>query len=305
MIEAIMYFAGGFLVASLLALALISSVHHRAVRLTQRRLQDSIPVSLSEIQADRDKLRARFAMSARRLEMIIEQLEAKVTSQLGEIARKSEAIARLKAQLVEKDAATDQLAARLKNLTADNQATEQSFAEQSAAAEAHAHALVAKESELARAALEASELTFAHETQRVEIVMLKTQLEQFKARIEELEREAGQAAQRLFDERVMVSNMTKALQEKRETDDAWRTERAENDFLRERIADIAAQVAHLSMNEAGSPIASILKEATAGIRPAGHDRANGSDTGSSGTNLVERIRKLETAAVASRVSSAS
>jgi chromosome segregation ATPase len=306
MIESIMYFAGGFLVASLLALALISSVHHRAVRLTQRRLQDSIPVSLSEIQADRDKLRARFAMSARRLEVIIEQLEAKVTGQLGEIARKSEAIAKLKAQLAEKDAAADHLAARFKSLTADNQLTEQGYAEQSAAAEAHAEALFARESELAKAVLESSELTFAHETQRVEIVMLKTQLEQFKARIEELEREAGEAAQRLFDERVTVSNMTKALQEKREADDAWRTERAENDFLRERIADIAAQVAHLSMSEAGSPLASILREATSGVRPAGHDRANGSDAGSSGTNLVERIRKLEAATTAaSRVSSAS
>jgi chromosome segregation ATPase len=302
MIESIMYFAGGFLVASLLALALISSVHHRAVRLTQRRLQDSIPVSLNEIQADRDKLRARFAMSARRLEVTVEQLEAKVTSQLGEIARKSEAIAKLKAQLAEKDAAADQLAAKLKNLAADNQVTELGYAEWSAAAEVSAMALATRESELAKAALEASEMTFANETQRVEIVILKTQLEQFKARIEELERQAGEAAQRLFDERVTVSNMTKALQERREADDAWRTERAENDFLRERIADIAAQVAHLSMNEAGSPIASILKEATAGLRPGVYDRANG-DTGPS--TLVERIRKLETATAAPRVSSAS
>jgi chromosome segregation ATPase len=304
MIESIMYFAGGFLVASLLALALISSVHHRAVRLTQRRLQDSIPVSLSEIQADRDKLRARFAMSARRLEVTVEQLEAKVTSQLGEIARKSEAIAKLKAQLAEKDAATDQLAGKFKSLSADNQVTEQGYAEQWAAAEHSAKALATRESELAKAALEASELTFMNETQRVEIVMLKTQLEQFKARVEELEREAEKTAQHLFDERVTVSNMTKALQEKREADDAWRTERAENDFLRERIADIAAQIAHLSMNEAGSPIAAILKEATAGIRPAGYDRANGGDAGPAATSLVERIRKLETATAGSRASPA-
>jgi hypothetical protein len=71
------------------------------------------------------------------------------------------------------------LPTRLKNLTADNQATEQGFAEQSAAAEAHAHALVAKESEFARAALEASELTFAHETQRVEIIMHLAAAENF------------------------------------------------------------------------------------------------------------------------------
>ena len=68
----------------------------------------------------------------------------------------------------------------------------------------------------------------------------------------------------------------------------------ENQFLRERIADIAAQVTHLSMNEAGLPIATILKDATAGIRSAGHDRANGGDAAP--TSLVDRIRKLQTAA---------
>lgn len=292
MIESIMYFAGGFLVASLSALALISSVHHRAVRLTQRRLEDSIPVSLTEIQADRDKLRARFAMSTRRLEVTIEQLEAKVTSQLGEIARKSEAIARLKVQLAEKNAASDALDAKLRSLNAGDQKSEQGH--DLAAEEANANALAAKDTELANAALEASELTFANETQRVEIVMLKTQLEQFRARIEQMEREAGEARQRLFDEQVTVSNMTKALEERREADDAWRTERAENQLLRERIADIAAQVVHQSMNEAGSPIATILKDATAGMRPAGHDRANGGEAAP--TNLVDRIRKLQAAA---------
>lgn len=303
MIESIMFFAGGFLVAALLALALISSVHHRAVRLTQRRLQDSIPVSLTEIQADRDKLRAKFAMSARRLEMTVEQLEARVTNQRGEIARKSEAIARLKAQLAEKNGLADELGAKLKSLSIENRETEQGYAVQSAAAEATAQALAAREAELARAARDINEQTLTSETQKVEIALLKTQAEQFRSRINELERDAEEAAQRLFNERVAVSAMTKALEEKREADDARRTERAENDLLRERIADIAAQVAHLSMNEVGSPIGTMVKDA-AGIRQPGLERvANGGDAASPGSNLLERIRKLQNAA--SRVSSAS
>jgi chromosome segregation ATPase len=302
MIESIMFFAGGFLVAGLLALALISSVHHRAVRLTQRRLQDAMPVSLTEIQADRDKLRAKFAMSARRLEMTVEQLEAKVTNQRGEIARKSEAIARLKAQLAEKDGLADELGAELKGLSMENREAERGYAVRSAAAEATAQALVAREAELANAALDINELTLTGETQKVEIALLKTQIEQFRSRIGELERNAEDSARRLFNERVAVSTMTKALEEKRETDDTRRTERAENDLLRDRIADIAAQVAHMSMNEAGSPIAAILKD-TAGPRQAGFERANGGDAVSSGGNLVERIRKLQNATP--RVSSAS
>jgi chromosome segregation ATPase len=302
MIESIMFFAGGFLVAGLLALALISSVHHRAVRLTLRRLQDAMPVSLTEIQADRDKLRAKFAMSARRLEMTVEQLEAKVTSQRGEIARKSEAIARLKALLAEKDGLADELGAKLKGLSVENREAEQGYAVQSAAAEATAQALAAREAELANAALDINDLTLTGETQKVEIALLKTQIEQFRSRINELERDAEDSARRLFDERVAVSTMTKALEEKREADDTRRAERAENDFLRERIADIAAQVAHMSMNEAGSPVAAILND-TAGLRQAGFERANGGDAVSPGGNLVERVRKLQS--VTPRVSSAS
>jgi chromosome segregation ATPase len=303
MIESIMFFAGGFLVAALLALALISAVHHRAVRLTQRRLEDSIPVSLTEIQADRDQLRAEFAMSTRRLEMTVEQLEAAVTNQRGEIARKSEAIARLKTQLAEKNAAADELGVRLKSLSVESREAEQEHAVQSAAAEATALALAAREAELAKAALDTNDLTLTNETQKVEIALLRTQIEQFRSRITELERDAEDAAQRLLKERAAVSAMTKALEERREADDSQRADRAEDELLRERIADIAAQVAHMSMNEAGSPLAAILND-TVSIRQAGFERApNGGDAVPAESPLLERIRRLQSAR--SRVSSAS
>jgi chromosome segregation ATPase len=304
MIESIMFFSAGFLLASLLGLALISSVHHRAVRLTQRRLEDAIPVSLTEIQADRDRLRAEFAMSIRRLEMTVEQLEATVTNQRGEIARKWEAIARLKAQLSEKNVVADGLAAKLKSLSIENRETEQEHAAQSAAAEASALALAAREAELSKAAINVNELTLTSETQKVEIALLKTQIEQFRSRIAELERDSEGATQRLFNERAAASAMTKALDEKREVDDTQqRAERAEIELLRERIADIAAQVAHMLMNETGSPPAAILND-TAGIRQAGFERApNGGDAVPSRSSLLERIRNLQSAR--SRVSSAS
>jgi chromosome segregation ATPase len=295
MIESIMFFSAGFLLASLLGLALISSVHHRAVRLTQRRLEDAIPVSLTEIQADRDRLRAEFAMSIRRLEMTVEQLEATVTNQRGEIARKGEAIARLKAQLNEKNAIADELGAKLRGLSSDNREAEQEHAVQSAAAEATALALAARETELAKTARDVNELTMTSETQKVEIVLLKTQIEQLRSRSAELERDAQDAAQRLFNERAAASATAK--EEKRDADDTQRAERAEIELLRERIADIAAQVAHKLMNETGSPPAAILND-TAGIRAP-----NGGDAAPSRSNLLERIRNLQSAT--SRVSSAS
>ncbi len=62
MIELIMYFGIGFLVAALFGLLFIPPVHNRAVRLTMKRLEASTPLSITEIRADKDQLRAKFAV---------------------------------------------------------------------------------------------------------------------------------------------------------------------------------------------------------------------------------------------------
>ncbi len=59
--------AGWFWV--LFGLMIVPLVHNRAVRLTTKRLEAATPLSMAEIQADKDQLRAEFAMAARRLEM--------------------------------------------------------------------------------------------------------------------------------------------------------------------------------------------------------------------------------------------
>jgi hypothetical protein len=80
MIESIIYFGIGFLFATLIGVTVIPLIHTRAVRLTIRRLEDSIPQSMAEVQADKDALRAEFAMSTRRLENRVEQLLNKLQS---------------------------------------------------------------------------------------------------------------------------------------------------------------------------------------------------------------------------------
>ena len=93
-----MYFGIGFLFASLIGLAVIPLVHSRAVRLTLRRVENSIPQSMAEIQADKDLLRAEFAMQARRLEIDVEQLKDRAANQFAELGRKTDVINRLKIQ---------------------------------------------------------------------------------------------------------------------------------------------------------------------------------------------------------------
>jgi chromosome segregation ATPase len=216
MIESIMYFGGGFLVACLLAIILISFVHQRAVRLTQRRLEDAIPVSMTEIQADKDHLRAEFALNARRLEMSIDQLKAKVTAQLSEIARKNEGINLLKAELLEKTAVTDELAARVKALGGKVTQTEQESLEKVTALEATANTLAGKDAEIAHAASIIAALNHAADTQRVEIAVLKTQVEDLKSQIGDFQHVSDAAAQRLLSEQSTAEGAHKDLYQARQ-----------------------------------------------------------------------------------------
>jgi hypothetical protein len=95
MLESMMYIGIGFLFAALIAVGVVSLVHNRAVRLTTRRMEAALPPSITEVQAEKDLQRAEFAMSTRRLEMTVEQLNEKYTNELTELARTRDALARV------------------------------------------------------------------------------------------------------------------------------------------------------------------------------------------------------------------
>jgi chorismate mutase len=69
MIEPIMYFGVGFFVAALLGLLLVPRLHNRAVRQTMRRLKAATPLSIAEIRADKDQVRAEFAMQIQKSDL--------------------------------------------------------------------------------------------------------------------------------------------------------------------------------------------------------------------------------------------
>src|SRR6476661_8526693 len=125
MIEPIMFFGIGFLAAALIGLVIVPLVHTRAIRLTVRRLEAAAPLSMAEIQADKDQLRAEFAMSTRRLEMSVDQLKTRTTGQLAELGKKTETINKLKAELGEKTETIFSLEAREKTLQEQLRATEE------------------------------------------------------------------------------------------------------------------------------------------------------------------------------------
>jgi chromosome segregation ATPase len=215
MIEPIMYFGIGFLVAALVGLVIIPLVHSRAVRLTMRRLEAATPLSMAEIQADKDQLRAEFAMSTRRLEVAVEGLRTKSTSQLAELGKKGDAINRLKIELGEKTATIFALEARDKALRDQLRTTEEEFSIKTSAMLDAQRALSAKEAELAKLISELDERSSVAESQKVDIVSLKTQVEALKERLTGASNELKTVEDRRDAERVELKAATQELSEER------------------------------------------------------------------------------------------
>jgi chromosome segregation ATPase len=422
-IESVMYFGIGFLVAALLCLLFIPLVHNRAVRLTMKRLEAATPLSISEIRADKDQLRAEFAMSTRRLEMSVEKMKTKTSTQLAELGKKTDAINQLKKELGEKTATIFALEARDKGLRDQLRATEEEFQIKSSSLREAERQLSNKEAELSKLLGDLGERSLIADSQRTEIAAFRAQVEAMKVSVADYERAVGETERRLERERteaetatneltaargklgdltsrtaelerqlyvhqneaealnrrvqdleVRLSDQGRVLAErdyqlerlrnelddarkieadlrsevatsgsrsstaverfradiaqleaqlaaaieergklqreiggmKRDTESTWAAERVENALLRERINDVAAEVARLTatLEGPGSPIESMLEAANVGHAAAGREAAaagNGDTATEARNTLADRIRALQS--TASRVAS--
>src|SRR3979490_2482603 len=228
MIEPIMYLAIGFLVSMLFGLMIVPLVHNRAVRLTTRRLEAATPLSMAEIQADKDQLRAEFAMSARRLEMNVDQLKNKTTSQLAELGKKSDAINRMKLELGEKNATIFSLEAREKAVKEQMRATEEEFTAKTESLRDAEEALKDKQNELGKINAELSDRSMMAESRQVELVAVRAQIDDLKNRVVDAEKEFSTTQTRLTRERSESETATRELAEARS--------RVEN--LSQRVTDL-------------------------------------------------------------------
>jgi chromosome segregation ATPase len=424
MIEPVMYFGIGFLVAALLCLLFVPLVHNRAVRLTMKRLEATTPLSIAEIRADKDQLRAEFAMSTRRLEMSVEKMKTKTTSQLAELGKKTDAINQLKKELGEKTATIFALEARDKTLREQLRATEEEFEIKSGSLREAERLLADKEAELTKLLGELGEQSLIADSQRTEIAAFRTQVEAMKVSVADYERAVAETEQRMTRERAdadavtgdltaargrlgdlgtrtteleralfvqtteaellsrrvqdletrlgdqgrmladrdyqldrmrheldaarktetdlraelsttgnrsssavdrfrtdisqLEAQLAAAIEEraklqreigtmKRDAESTWAAERVENALLRERINDVAAEVARLTatLEGPGSPIESLLAETSSASRAAatrsGEPTTEGGDNGDNKNTLADRIRALQS--TASRVAS--
>jgi chromosome segregation ATPase len=202
------------------------------VRLTTRRLEAATPLSMAEIQADKDQLRAEFAMSARRLEMSVEQLKNRTTSQLADLGKKTDAINRMKIELGEKNATIFALEAREKAVKEQLRATEEEHAAKTEALRLAEQALTDKQGELGKLNTELSDRSMVADSRQVELVAVRAQIDELKNRVSGAEREFASTHARLTQERGESEVATRDLNAARS--------RVEN--LGQRVTDLDRQL---------------------------------------------------------------
>jgi hypothetical protein len=96
MIQAVMLVMLGFFLASLLGLLIAPAIWSRAVRLTRKRIEATMPMSLGEIEAAQDRVRATYAVRVRRLETALSRARQKAAAQLVDNSRLQMRLAELK-----------------------------------------------------------------------------------------------------------------------------------------------------------------------------------------------------------------
>lgn len=100
MIEYALLIMLGFCIGCLIAFLLAPTVWSRAVRLTTKRLEATMPMSLAEIEADKDLLRASYAIRIRRLEAGLSKARDKSANQLVDISKLQMQIAEMNTKIV-------------------------------------------------------------------------------------------------------------------------------------------------------------------------------------------------------------
>lgn len=197
MIQTTLFFILGFLCAAFLALMLAPAIWRRAVALTRKRIEASVPLTMDEIQADKDRLRAEFAMSTRRLEMSLKSFREKASEQIVEINRNRDELKRIAEERDEKNAAVTQMETRAAELRAELRQREEQLQRLTDRLGEHERMLGERAIELEKLGRMYDEASFSASSRQIEIVAQESKLEKLTDDVATLRNERKEADRRV------------------------------------------------------------------------------------------------------------
>ncbi|MCG5237409.1 hypothetical protein [Xanthobacter oligotrophicus] len=272
MIEQIMYFTLGVLIATLVALLVLPAVWHRAVRLTTKRVEAAVPISIFEVQADKDQQRAFFALNQRRLELQTDAMRETITAHAATIETQRQRTFALETELkalqaqyhlatatgAERDVLLGEIQDQLADRTATVARLEEELTARTSALTAleAAHRTLETDAQALAATLATREATLVSERERIaalekDTADLRSRLADTTRRLEETsaalesERTAAAEAKTVAAEAATslstdLAEIQAALALKTTESDGWREAIAALEAERDRLAGLLA-----------------------------------------------------------------
>ncbi len=252
MFEGVLYFVLGFLAAALLALMVSPAIWNRAVTLTRRRIESSVPLTLNEVQADKDQLRAEFAMSTRRLELSIEELRDKAARQVIEINRKRDELAKLSEESREELNAMNELEGYGNEIRQKLSDREKELENTNRALQETREKLELSTIELERVHRKLDEASLDADSRRIELVAKQTSLDDLATQYEHLksERDRLEEANRRLEGTLRTGNQKQDAADEQVS------------RLQKTVADLEEKLRRRERDVANMPAASQAKDVT-------------------------------------------
>jgi len=212
-VEHVMYVSLGLLIGALLSLLFIPLAYGHGTHLTRRRIEAAVPLVSGELRAEKDQLRAQFAMALRRLELTVEHTKARATAERANVGRRTAAFSELNQALAEQTATLLTLESRDRALREKLDATAHELAVASASLRESERALAAKDDELGKLVAEASNRAAEADTRRLETAALRNELDAALLALADRKKTAKEAEERLARERANLAAANSLLEE--------------------------------------------------------------------------------------------
>ncbi len=211
MIQSALFFVLGFLGAGLLALLLAPAIWRRAVVLTRRQVEASLPLTLHEIKAHKDGLRAEHAVAVRKLEMTIKALKEKSVEQAIEVGRLKDDLVHVRRTLAERESELAGLVEAAAEYQANLEAREAErsrLADERDALEKLAHERASELEQLGRAY---DDVSFTASSRQIELAAQEAKIEELTSQIAVMRNERKDADVREREANVEVKTLRESL----------------------------------------------------------------------------------------------
>ncbi len=310
MIQSALFFMFGVLVAVFVVVLLGPSVWRRAFFLARRQVQAELPITLAEIRADRDGLRAEHAVVVSRQEQLLKLERQKNAEQKVLLARQYEELKRIpllersqteiEKQLAEHERVTkeaetmrDTAAEKAEILQAELERMQSHYSALEGLADTLRIEISGSETEYSRLTNEMTEMrrdrkeaAARYNEVSTQLTSAQTALKSEKRRNEELQQKLEKLMSELSDAQEKIERYSRSNAGANEHPELAEIRR-ENAALREEMAVLAAHMVAATAKKEGpeSPIHSIIEAAEKS--DAENEKTSGSKS------LAHRIRDLQ------------